>query len=161
MKLYVISVMLVGIIGSVVSVLAPEGGLKDHVKLAVGIVTVSVCILPLTSIVSEVQSLDIDSILGEPYTESEKDYESILQSEYEEAEIENLKSGIKSILKEKFSVEEYECEVSVTVGKDGDGKRELKRIFINFCGEAIWKNTSEIEDHLGGMFGCEVVTAVG
>ena len=77
MKQYILSVMLVGLIGSVVSILAPEGGLREHVRLAVGIVTVAVCLLPLTELVWELKEINIEEIIGESDNSAEQKYEEI------------------------------------------------------------------------------------
>lgn len=161
MEQYILSVMLVGIVGSVVSILAPEGGLKDHVRLAIGIVTVAVCILPLMSIITNIGSFDIEQILGESQEITDQDYEEILKSELKTAEIENLREGIKSMLEKKYGISADECYVSVMITSDNNGERKLERIFINLYGESIWKNTTEIEQYLGELFNCEIVCAVG
>ena len=164
MKQYIITVIIVGVIGSLVTILSPDGeggGLKSHVRLAVGLVLTLVCISPLISLVQTLGELDIHGLVGDIEGSDREEYESIFQSGYDAAEIENLKEGIKSILRERFDVTYDECYVSVVTRTDKDGKRDLERIFINFYGAAIWKNTGEIEDYLGELFGCEVVTAVG
>ena len=161
MKQYILSVMLVGVISSIVTILSPEGGLRDHVRLAAGIVTVAVCILPLTSIVSELKELDIEEIIGDGYEISDENYEEIFESEFRCVEIEGVKEGIKAILEEKYGIGYDECYVSVKTAESEDGKRRLERVFINLYGGAILKNTAEIEEYLGELFGCEIVTAVG
>ena len=164
MKQYVISVMVVGVVGAIVTLLSPEGeggGLKSHVRLAVGIVLILVCVSPLITMVKTLSEIDVKDMIGEVDDENLDEYESIFQSGYEAAEIENLKEGIKSILLERFGVKSDECYVSVSTAKNSEGERHLKRIFINLYGSAIMKNTGEIEDHLSSLFGCEVVIAVG
>ena len=164
MKQYVISVMVVGVVGAIVTLLSPEGeggGLKSHVRLAVGIVLILVCVSPLITMVKTLSEIDVKDMIGEVDDEKLDEYESIFQSGYEAAEIENLKEGIKSILLERFGVKSDECYVSVSTAKNSEGERHLKRIFINLYGSAIMKNTGEIEDHLASLFGCEVVIAVG
>ena len=161
MKQYILSVMLVGLIGSVVSILAPEGGLREHVRLAVGIVTVAVCLLPLTGLVWELKEINIEEIIGESDNSAEQKYEEIFNSEFKNAESESLKEGIKNLLFEKYGIKEDECQVYVRIVEVDGGKRRLERIFINLYGQAIFKNTSEIEEYLGELFDCEVVIAVG
>ena len=164
MKQYVISVMIAGVIGAIVTLLSPEGeggGLKNHVRLAVGLVLVTVSVSPIIGFVKDMSQLDVNSIIGEVGNSAKEEYESIFYEGYGAAEIENLKEGIKGILFERFGVKNDECYISVTTGEGQDGKRELKRIFINFYGAAIMKNTEEIEDYLSSLLGCEVVSAVG
>ena len=164
MKQYIISVMIAGVIGAIVTLLSPEGeggGLKKHVGLAVGLVLVTVAVSPIIGLVRTLAELDVYSIIGDAQEPNKEEYESIFYEGYEAAEIENLKDGIKSILLERFGVKNDECYVSIATRIDEDGKRELNRIFINFYGAAIMKNTEEIEDYLSTLLGCEVVSAVG
>ncbi len=164
MKQYIITVVIVGMIGSIVSILSPDGeggGLKSHVRLAIGLVLTLVCVSPLISLVKTLGELDVQGLVGEIEGSDREEYESIFQSGYDAAEIENLKEGIKAILRERFDIADDECYVSVVTRADNDEKRRLERIFINFYGAAIWKNTGEIESYLSELFGCEIVTAVG
>ena len=53
MKAYVISVIIVGVIGSIIALISPEGeggGLGKHTRLAVGLCVILVCIAPLGSL---------------------------------------------------------------------------------------------------------------
>ena len=164
MKQYIISVLIVGVIGSIVNLLAPsgEGGrLSAHVRLATGLVLILVCVSPIVTVVRTLGELDVSDIVGDMNEVDREEYESIFNESYSTAEIENVKQGIKDILRDKFGIAEDECYVSVTTASDGDGKRSIKRIFINLYGVAILKNTDEIEDYLASLFGCEIVTAVG
>ena len=164
MRQYIISVMIAGVVGAIVALLAPDGeggGLKRHVNLAVGLVIVTVSVSPIIGFVRDLGEFDADSIIENVGDADKEEYESIFYEGYGAAEIENLKEGIKSILLERFGVKEDECYISVTTGVGQDGKRELKRIFINFYGAAIMKNTEEIEDYLSNLLGCEIVSAVG
>lgn len=164
MKQYVFTVMAVSVIGAIITMLVPQGergGLSSHVRLSVGLVLILVCLSPFINLVKGLREIDLSDIIG-GYEESNKDdYESIFRESYSAAEIENLKSGIKSILKEKFEISEDECRVSVISEQNEDGQRRLRRIFINLYGRAILKNTDEIEEYLSSLFGCETVTAVG
>lgn len=164
MKAYVISVILVGVIGSFVTILSPEGergGMVKHTSFAVGLCLVLVCVSPLASFVKGVKDLDANTLIPDIGVEESLEYESIFNSSYDAAEIENLKEGIRSILYERFDVEPSECYVNVTVSEGNTGERQLLRIFINLYGSAIWKDTEEIEKYLSSLFGCEIITAVG
>lgn len=164
MKQYVISILIVGVIGSIVNLLTPSGergSISSHVRLATGLVLILVCVSPLLTVVRGLGELDISDILGGASEIEKEEYQSIFDESYSAAEIENVKAGIKSILWDKFGIAEDECYVSVTTESGEDGKRSIKRIFINLYGRAILKNTDEIESYLASLFGCEIVTAVG
>lgn len=162
MKGYIISVILVGIIGSVMSVLSPEGeggGIGKTVKYATGLVLIIVCIAPLSAFLESLNNLDLQAFFDVEKEESEE-YESIFDASYGSAEVANTREGIKRILNERFEIDESEVDVSVQVVTDENGARRLNRIFLTLYGSAIWKDTGAIERYLGSLFGCEIVTAV-
>lgn len=164
MKQYVISVIAVGVIGSIVNLLTPSGergGISSHVRLVTGLVLILVCVSPLVTLIRSLGELDVSDIVGDIEKIEGVEYESVFQESYSAAEIENVKSGVKSILLDKFEIAEDECYVSITTESGESGKRSIKRIFINLYGRAILKNTDEIEEYLSSLFGCEIVTAVG
>ena len=164
MKFYIISVVIIGIVGALIRLLSPHGeggGLKNHVKLAIGIAIIPISIFPLTSFIEEIQKIDVSDIVGGQDSERLEEYESIFEEGYLLAEEDNLKIGIADILKEKFEIDPSECYISVKISTGSDMKRRLERIFINLYGSAIWKDTVSIEKYLSSLFGCETVIAVG
>lgn len=163
MKGYVISVLLVSIVGSVISMLAPEGeggGSGRHTRLAVGLCLIVTVASPLVGFIRDLEALDLSALI--PSVEgSEEEYESIFLSSLESAERENLCEGIRDILQKKFDVPPEECRVEVIISSGDDGERRLKRVFLTLYGSAVWKDTGAIEDYLSALLGCEVVSAVG
>ena len=62
MKGYIISVMFITVVGSLVSMLAPDGeggGLGRNNRLILGLCIVLVCINPIKSIILEIKDLDL------------------------------------------------------------------------------------------------------
>lgn len=164
MKIYVIAIVVVGVVGSIIRLLSPTGeggGLKSHVRLAVGVATIPICIFPLISFMNEVQSFDLGDVIGELEDGQIEEYESIFEEGYLSAEEENLREGIARILADKYGIERADCYISLKISADKDGKRRLDRIFINLYGSAIWKDTGSIEKYLSSLFSCETVIAVG
>ncbi len=142
--------------------LSPDGdggGISRNIRLVCGLCIVAVAINPIIKIVDEVKMLDIEHIVED--SDIESDYQDKFNSSYAIAELENLKTGIRQMLSDKFGIDMSESEVSLSVTENEDGDRELTRIFITLYGSAIFKNTGEIEDHLEKIFGCETVTAIG
>ncbi len=156
---YIISVMCVSVVGSLVSMLAPDGeggGLGKHIRLIFGLCVIIVSINPIKDIVYYIKDVKYEWDYVKDGYDSEK-YEEIFYESYSASEIENLKSGIKQLLSDRFDIDISECEISV--GTDGGGG--LERILVTLYGNAVWKNTEEIEEYLYGLFGCEIVTAIG
>lgn len=159
MKGYIVSVMCISIIGSIASMLAPDGeggGLGKHIRLIFGICVVMVCINPIKDIVIYINELDLGAVVETPEQDSDR-YGEIFDGAYGAAEVENLKNGIVQILSDRFGIDSAECEVAVVL-TDGRG---LSRIVITLYGSAVWKNTNEIEDYLGEIFKCEIVSVIG
>ena len=156
---YVISVIAVGILGSVISILSPEGegaGIKKYINLIIGLAVTLVCISPISSAIEYINELDFKM-----YTYDDKDmveeYEGVFDSSYTAAEVYNLKMGIKSSLGDKFSISEEECNVAVTLDDD----KKLECVLVTLYGSAIWCDSDAIEDHLTRLLGCEVWVAIG
>ena len=163
MKGYIISVMCISVIGSLISMLAPEGeggGIMRNNRLVLGLCVVLVCINPIKSIINEVKSLDIGSIVEIPDSDEGK-YEDYLGGAYTDAEVENLKSGIYKMLEDRFSIMREDCSVAVKLRQSEGNARALESIYITLYGGAIFKNTNEIEDYFGRIFNCEIVTIIG
>ena len=164
MKTYIISIILVSVVGSIISVLSPDGeggGLAKHTRLAVGLCLVLVCTTPIASFIRGLEAFDPEDYIPQLDGEESLEYESIFNSSYSEAEVENLREGIKTILYEKFNVEPSECYVFVKISEGDVGERRLLRIFINLYGSAVWKDSGAIESYLSSLFRCETVIAVG
>ena len=160
-KGYVVSVIAVSVVGAIVSALAPEGeggGIIKSVRLACGAVMIAVCIAPLSALLSFLGDLDMGDF--EIHNEQKEEYESIFQESVLGVEGENLKDGIKTLLSREFGIDESECRVDVTLARS-EGKTAIERIFITLYGSAIWSDTGAIEDYLGDMFSCRIITAIG
>ena len=159
MKQYIISVIAVGIIGSIVSVLSPDGeggGIKKYVNLIIGLAVTLVCILPLSSALDFIKNINLDAYVSD-VSEEKGEYESIFDSSYTAAEVYNLKMGIKSALSDNFSISAEECGVSVTLDECG----ELRRVLVTLYGSAIWRDSDAIEEYLTRLLGCEIWVAIG
>jgi hypothetical protein len=162
MKEYVISIIVVSIIGSVVSVIAPEGeggGLSRHVRLAVGVCIILVCFAPTVRAVEWLGEFDIGSVLPDDGENAEQ-YESIFDRAYSEAEIDNLCEGIKSVVAQKFGLDPLSFKVSVRLNGD-EGEKSLSRVTLTLYGSAIWADTGAIEEYLSSLLGCEIITIIG
>lgn len=162
-KGYIISVMCISVIGSLISMLAPEGeggGLGGKFRLVYGLCVVLVCINPIKSIVLEIKDLDLNEIVGDLDGNTDN-YADYLNNAYTAAEVESLKSGIRQMLSDRFGVASENCEVEVSL-YEGEGERaELESICITLYGPAIFKNTAEMEEYFGAIFECEIITVIG
>ena len=163
MREYIISIACVCIIGALVCALAPDGeggGLSRHTRLVYALCLVLVCAAPLRDVMDRIAEFEYEDLL--PSTDKTDEYESIFNSSYSEAELDNLCVGIKDILSSKFGIDASSCSVSVRAENIGtDGKTKLTQIYITLYGDAIWTDTGAIEQYLGSLFGCTIITAIG
>ena len=162
MKQYFLSIVIVSVIGSVISIIAPEGeggGLSRHVSLAVGVCLILVCFAPAADAVEWLRELDLEAVF--PESEGEvNEYESIFDSAYSQAEIGNLCEGIKGAVSQRFGIDPTCLSVSVRLGEGGRGKT-LESVFVTLYDSAIWADTGEIESYLSSLLGCEIITIIG
>ena len=155
--------MCISVIGSLMSMLAPEGeggGLGAKFRLIYGLCVVLVCINPIKSVVLEIKDLDLSNIVGD-FEEGTDDYSDYLNNAYTQAEVESLKVGIRRMLSERFGVAEEDCRVDVSLYNNDGERAELESICITLYGPAIFKNTAEMEEYFGAIFECEIITVIG
>ena len=162
MREYIISIVCVCIVGALVCALAPEGeggGLAKHTRLVYALCLVVVCAAPMRDLMDWLSEFEYEQLL--PPTIDTEEYESIFDSAYGDAELDNLGEGIKDILYSKFGIDRASCNVTVRADTDSNGQTKLTQIYITLYGEAIWADTGAIEQYLGSLFGCRVITAIG
>ena len=156
MKEYILSILAASTVGSLILILTPEGdggGIKKHISLVVGLATILVIISPISRALEAIREIDLDGI--KESAGDLEEYESIFYEALEMTEINNLKSGIKAELKNRFQIEDSECSVEITL-EDGKPCRVLIRLY----GSAIWRDSRAIEEHFSDLLGCEIVTAI-
>ena len=160
-KGYIVTVICVCTAASIVTLLTPEGEGErgKSVRFALGVIMILASISPIKAIIEGIYEIDISGIT-EDFSQKEDEYESIFKEELMIFEEENLKSGIKNLLNERFDIELSECDVAVTF-EEKNGERKLKRVFITLYSSAIWSDTGAIEAYFGELLSCEIVTAVG
>ena len=160
-KGYIVTVICVCVVASIVTLLTPEGdGERGRtVRFALGVIMIIASISPIKAVIEGIYEINISGIT-ENFLQKEEEYESIFQEELASFEEENLKSGIRKLLNEKFNIEPSECYVEVMF-EEKNGERRLKRVFITLYSSAIWSDTGAIEAYFGELLSCEILTAVG
>ena len=162
MREYIISIACVCIIGALVCALTPDGesgGLARPTRLVYALCLIVVCAAPVRNLMDWISEFDYEQLL--PPSSDGEEYESIFDSAYQNAELDNLCEGIKDILYSKFGIDAAACNVSVRANKEQDGSTKLSQIYITLYGDAIWSDTGAIERYLGELFGCGIITAIG
>ncbi len=158
MKEYIMTVFFVSLAASLVILLAPgKEGVGKYVRIASALVITSALTLPISGLLDSLSRLDISSHLPEMSEENEK-YNEYFKESYKKAELDNLKRGIKAMLKESFGISESNVKVDALLSEQ-EGR--LDKLYITLYGSAVFKDTGAIEDYLASLFGCEVITIIG
>ncbi|MBR6726733.1 MAG: hypothetical protein IKM08_00935, partial [Clostridia bacterium] len=79
-------------------------------------------------------------------------YEQVFSDAVSARSAEMLKEGVLELLREEFSVDGTQCEVTVILGEDG----ALQRIGIRLRGGGLLRDPKQIEERLLALFSCEV-----
>lgn len=159
MKGYIITVICVSIIGSLVSLLSPDGesgGLGRNTRQIFGLCVIIICIIPIKDMINGINELNIE-LVGDAIEGESDRYEELFNEAYGEAELKNLKNGIKQMLLDKFDIDMSENDVSVALSESGN----IDRISITLYGSAVFKDTGAIEDYLSQLFDCEIISIIG
>ena len=161
MREFVMLLLIMGMVSAIVTILTPEGergGIGKLVRFVAGACLIAVCISPMISFIERLAHFEFSEIL--PSESIDIEYESVLENGYLYAEMENTREGIKRILGERFDIDPSEVEVSLNLTAE-DGNRRIEKMLVTLYGQAIWKDTGEIERYFEELFDCEVITAIG
>lgn len=156
MREYLMSVIGAALIAGVISTLVPGGngeGLKKYVNLIVALCVLCVLLAPVGSLLGYLDGAaegDFDDWLGGAETDFDGRYRDTLLKVGKE----NIESGVKTILAEKFGIPESECVVTATVTQ-ADGELELLALEITLSGRSVLKDPYAIEKYISELLGCE------
>lgn len=136
------------------SLLARDGGEAGGIKLAMGIMLLSVSVLPIASVV-----VDTVSAGGEIFSDVE--FPNTENSEYQKTAEQAFCDGIKKLVKEEFTVAENELDVAV-FGFDVT-KMRAEKIKIILSGSAVHSDFRSLRARIEelGLGECEVELDVG
>ena len=154
MREYLISALAISVICFAVRELLSVSPLARHISFISGICIFLVAISPLFSALDEIRELPLDLELE---VEKEK-YEDIFEEYVKNAETDVIKSEIRRLVTEKFSLDA--SEVKVYLKYDVNAEERLSRVTVNLSGRAAFANSNEIKDYLESILDCEIVMTV-
>ena len=160
MQAYFISLLTTALVGILIGMLCPDGGLAKHVRLLSALVLVCVLISPLKGAIEALRNFAENGIelpIGDS-TQSED-----LRNQFSEATDEASKSYFTQMLTEtlekEFSMPTGTVRCSIIWKKSGE-QLSPSRITVILSGSSIWKNPHEIETFVTTLLECECVTAI-
>ena len=156
MREYLISMILLSVICIVIRELLSHSEVSLQINFISGICIFLVALSPLFSSLDKIREIEFDAIFDS--VEEEK-YEGIFEDYIQNAEIDMIKSEIRSLVTEKFSLDESEVKIYLKYNADTDKK--LERVTVSLLGRAAFANSNEIKSYLEGVLDCTVVITVG
>lgn len=157
MREYITSILAVSIICFVARELLSGSKLSSHISFISGICIFLVAIMPVISVLDEINNISFDAVADENSNMTE--YESIFEDYIENAEIDLIKREIRTIVAKRFSLDESEIKINIRYNSDSEVKLEL--VSVTLLGGAVFANSNEIKSYLEGRLGCEIVVIVG
>ncbi len=156
MKEYIVSLMVISLICFVAKELSSSSSLSGHISFVSGICIFLVAIMPLASSIEKIREISFDEFLCED--EDKEKYEDIFYKYIENAQIDELKQEIRSLVVQEFDLDP--SEVKVYVKFDSQSEPKLQRITVNLSGKGAFANSNEIKSYLVSRLECEVVVTV-
>lgn len=153
MKAYVSTLLIVSIIGGIVSSLCSSlKDLKKYINYFVGLIAIICMISPLTSFVTNISSTKeqikeyFNSLTSEEIINNSNDI--IINSG-----VESIENGIKNAIIQRFSFEENEIIVNLSLDKTNIEAIKIKQINIILTGKASWSDVDSVKSYLESIIG--------
>lgn len=157
MKDYIVSMIVISIICFVSRELLSGTRIAGHLSFISGICIFLVAITPLVSLIEGIGEISFD--IPESGESGRAEYESIFEDYVENAEIDLIKSEIREMVCNRFSLDP--SEVRIYISYNSASQTKLERITVNLLGSAAFANSNEIVSYLADRVGCEVIVSIG
>ena len=160
MQAYFISLLTTALVGILIGMLCPDGGIAKHVRLLSSLVLICVLISPLKGAIEALQNF-VESGFDLPIedgaqNENPKDQ---FQEATDEASKRYFTQMLTETLENEFSMPTGTVRCAVSWKKNGDSLSPT-RVTVLLSGSSIWKNPHEIEKFVTTLLECECVTAI-
>lgn len=168
MSYYFTGIFVLCLVCALIEWLSPAGegdGIARHIRLLTGLCLLSALLRPAMTLADTLRDLPArleDWLDAGGFSAPTDDSSSGIYSERWQRESEALDkryaaAQIGAMLREKFSLPENECRVSVTLSESGDA---IDEVYVTLSGRAIWQNTHAMEAFVKDTFGCPCVIYV-
>lgn len=154
MREYLMSVIGAALIAGVISTIVPAGngeGLKKYVNLIGALCVLCVLLAPVGGVLEYIGGAAEQNFEG--WLEGGGDYDRRYRELLLSVGKENIESGIKALLGERFGIPEGECRVTASV-REKDGELELLGIEITLSGRSVLKDPYAIEKYISDLLDC-------
>lgn len=160
MRGYVIGLFGLAVCCALVELFSPEGeggGISRHVKMLSGVCLLLVLWTPLSALLRGGGDLPerlanaIENWLSEG-EERQEDFSQIWQGEQERLDLMYASETIKQLLIDRFEISDEDITVQVETDETGE-RMSLVRIALR--GQAIWRDTHQMQSYLNEILQCE------
>jgi len=155
MKEYFLILIGVCLISGFASMLAPEGGLSPSLNFVTALCVMSVIISPISSIVGELSSGELDFFerFGERYEDVDV-FEEIYNENITKESILTAERTLASMACRELSIDEEDIDISIET-KNEDGELRVSYVKVYISGGAIFKDPRAISEYISGLVLCE------
>lgn len=147
-KDWALGLILISAVGTVVIMLSPAGSMEKHVKTAVSIVLLTVCISPFFTRFEDMHIIDFEY---ETYTSEAENYSDLMASLFKEELIQKIEASLKTI---GIKVENIQIDLSYV-----ENGVSVQKVIV-FIDKEHEKDSDEIQKHLKDNFGIIAETEV-
>ncbi len=157
MREYIISVMAISIICFVAKELSSQSALEGHMGFICALCIFLVALAPFFSSIGSLGKIELDSIYA---PEGDNDaYEKMFEEYINNAEIDLIRSEVRSFVAKEFSLDESEIKIYLKYDETAD--KRLTLITVNLLGNAVFADSNKIEDFVESKTGYSTVVIIG
>ncbi|MBQ7353008.1 MAG: stage III sporulation protein AF [Clostridia bacterium] len=157
MKIYFTTILTISLVGGIITSLLPEksNSLKKYVKYVIGLICAITLISPLTSVLGNITKLqsNINDFFDSNFSQKAIDTSNNLVLE---TGIEKVSIGIKSVLINKFKIDESNIDIDIISDDTDISAIKIAKIIIILKGNATWENSESIRNYLDGLISCDI-----
>ena len=153
---YVISIIIVSIVGGIASSLISmtDNRFKKQLSFIISLIYIIVLIAPVKNAINNIKlfSENIDTFISSLNTNIDYSNNLIINSS-----IDNISIGIKNELLKEFSLKSDDVKVTIDVNTDNIEAVKIEAIKIFLYNEATWHDEEKIINYLDKLLGCKII----
>ena len=160
MQAYLLSLLITALVGTLVGLLCPDGGISKYVRLLSSLALICVLISPVKGAVESVRDFFANGItLPDADTENREELFDRFEAATDEASKSYFTQALTQLLETQFSMPTGTVRCDVAWNKKGE---ELipNRVTVFLSKSSIWKDPHAIEDFVTSLLNCECITAI-
>ena len=163
MKNYLLTIILVSICIGISNLISPlSNGIFKSTQIIGVLIILCVIISPISKVINSIDETFFDKLRDDLTIEEEdikSEYSEILENYLNEFSISEIKSKIKEILNQQFSIPDEECEI-IILSEQADENLNISKIQILLMGKSVFKNPYKIEEYFIDLLKCDCIVLI-